>query len=137
MSCGVGHRLISDPTLLWLWLWYRPAATALIQLLDWEPPYAAGVAQEMAKKDKQTKNKETLLARCLCVCGVHFFNCHEQEPDSNIIFLVSPAVYGGSQARGQIGAVATSLHHSHSNAVIRAASTTYTTAHSNAGSLTH
>ena len=28
----------------------------------------------------------------------------------------TPAAYGGSQARGQIGAVAASLHHSHSNA---------------------
>ena len=28
----------------------------------------------------------------------------------------TPAAYGGSQARGLIGAVATSLHHSHSNA---------------------
>ena len=27
-----------------------------------------------------------------------------------------PAAYGGSQARGLIGAVATSLHHSHNNA---------------------
>ena len=27
MSCGVGHRLGSDPALLWLWC--RPAATAL------------------------------------------------------------------------------------------------------------
>ena len=30
--------------------------------------------------------------------------------------MVAPAAYGGSQARGQIGAAATSLHHSHSNA---------------------
>ena len=28
----------------------------------------------------------------------------------------APAAYGGSQARGPIGAVAASLHHSHSNA---------------------
>ena len=28
----------------------------------------------------------------------------------------TPMAYGGSQARGQIGAVATGLHHSHSNA---------------------
>lgn len=31
-------------------------------------------------------------------------------------FLVAPVEYGGSEARGQIGAVAASLHHSHSNA---------------------
>ena len=40
MSCGAGHRHGSDLTLLWLWR--RPAATAPIQLLAWEPPYASG-----------------------------------------------------------------------------------------------
>ena len=30
-------------------------------------------------------------------------------------FRAAPAVYGGSQARGRIGAVDTSLHHSHGN----------------------
>ena len=30
-------------------------------------------------------------------------------------FRAAPAAYGGSQARGQIGAVATGLHQSHSN----------------------
>ena len=32
------------------------------------------------------------------------------------IFMAAPAAYGSSQARGQIGAAAASLHHSHSNA---------------------
>ena len=51
----------------------------------------------------------------------------------------APAAYGGSQDRGPIGAVATSLHQSHSNtrSEIRPVSATYTTAHGNAGSLTH
>ena len=31
------------------------------------------------------------------------------------ISWAAPAAYGGSKARGPIGAVATSLHHSHSN----------------------
>ena len=35
-----------------------------------------------------------------------FFNC---------LFRVTPMTYGSSQARGQIGAVAASLYHSHSN----------------------
>ena len=48
MSCGVGHRCGSDPTLLWLW--YRPAASALIGPLAWEPPYAVGAALEKAKR---------------------------------------------------------------------------------------
>ena len=59
MSCGVGCRHGSDPALLWLWR--RPVATALIQRLAWEPPCAAGAAQEIAttttKKKKNTKNK--------------------------------------------------------------------------------
>ena len=42
-----------------------------------------------------------------------------------------------SQARGRIGAVAASLCQGHSNSGIRAVSATYTTAHGNAGSLTH
>ena len=42
MSCGVGRRRSSDPSLLWLWC--RPTAAALIRPLTWEPPYAAGVA---------------------------------------------------------------------------------------------
>ena len=31
LTCGVGHRCGSDPTLLWLWLWCRLAAVALIR----------------------------------------------------------------------------------------------------------
>ena len=51
MSCGVGHRHGLDPELLWLWR--RPAAKAPIRPLPWEPPYAAGVALEKAKKKKK------------------------------------------------------------------------------------
>ena len=43
----------------------------------------------------------------------------------------APMAYGGSLARGLIGAVATGQCQNHSN------SGSYTTAHSNAGSLTH
>ena len=57
MSCGVGCRYSSDPELLWLWC--RQAATALIRPLAWEPPCAAGVALEEAKKDKKEKKKKT------------------------------------------------------------------------------
>ena len=58
MSCGVDRRRGSDPALLWLWC--RPAATALIGPLAWEAPYAAGAAQEMAKgqKKKQKQNQK-------------------------------------------------------------------------------
>ena len=51
MSCGVGHRQGSDPTLLWLWC--GPAATAPIQLLAWEPPYATGVALKRQKRKRK------------------------------------------------------------------------------------
>ena len=37
-------------------LWRRPGATAPIQPLAWEPPYAAGTAQEIAKRQKKIKN---------------------------------------------------------------------------------
>ena len=50
MSCGVGRRGGSD--LVLLWLWHRPAATALIRPLPWEPPYAAGAA---LKKDQKKR----------------------------------------------------------------------------------
>ena len=33
---------VEDPALPWLWR--RPAATAPIQPLAWEPPYAAGLS---------------------------------------------------------------------------------------------
>ena len=49
MSWGVGRRRGSDPT----WLWCRPAATAPTGPLAWEPPYAAGVALEKAKRKKK------------------------------------------------------------------------------------
>ena len=48
MSCGVGRRRGSDPTLLWC----KPAAIAPIRPLAWEPPHAVGAAQEMAKNQK-------------------------------------------------------------------------------------
>ena len=56
MSCGVGHRWVSDPVLLWLWC--RPAAIAPIQPLVWEPPYADGAAlKSKKKKNKKQKTK--------------------------------------------------------------------------------
>ena len=39
--------------LVLLWLWYRPAATAPIGLLSWEPPYAVGAALKRKKKKKK------------------------------------------------------------------------------------
>ena len=53
VSCGVGCRCGSDPALLRLWP--TLAATAPIRPLAWEPPHAAGAAQEMAKRRKKKK----------------------------------------------------------------------------------
>ena len=50
VSYGVGQRRSSDPALLWLWL--RPAATALIGPLVWEPPYAMGEAPPPKKNHR-------------------------------------------------------------------------------------
>ena len=67
MSCGVGHRCGSDLALLWLWC--RPAATAPIRLLAWEPPYAMGVA---LKKDQKKKNCNIYVYEHLLISIVSF-----------------------------------------------------------------
>ena len=56
VSCGVGCRHCSDPALLWLW--HGPASIVLIRPLAWEPPYAAGAAQVIAKRQKQKQQKQ-------------------------------------------------------------------------------
>ena len=45
----------SDPELLWLWL--RPAATAPVGSLAWEPPCATGAALRRQKDQKKKKKK--------------------------------------------------------------------------------
>ena len=50
MSCGIGDRRGSDGMLLWLW--HRLAATAPIQPLACEPPYAAGAVLKRQKKER-------------------------------------------------------------------------------------
>ena len=54
MSCGVGRRCGLDLELLQLWC--RPAATASIGPLAWDPPYAMGVPLEKAKIQERKKN---------------------------------------------------------------------------------
>ena len=51
MSCGVGRRRGSGPTLPWLW--HRPVATAPVRPLAWVPPYAAGAALEKTKTNEK------------------------------------------------------------------------------------
>ena len=55
--------------------------------------------------DKDTQN--ALLYAIFISCQPPFFFC---------LFRAASEAYGGSEARDQIGAVATGLHHSHSNA---------------------
>ena len=51
----VSFRCGLDPELLWLWC--RPAATALIRPLAWELPYAMGAALEKTERQKNKKNR--------------------------------------------------------------------------------
>ena len=57
MSCGVGHRCSSDPTLLWLWR--RLAVVALSKPLAWELSYAAHAALKK-KKVKSGRRRESI-----------------------------------------------------------------------------
>ena len=50
-NSGVGLRHGSDLELLWLWP--RPAATALIGHLAWEPPYAVDAALKSGGKKRE------------------------------------------------------------------------------------
>ena len=75
MSCGVGCRLGSDPSLLWLWR--RLAATALIRPLAWETLYAAGAAQEKAKRKKE-KSQAPAQARRTWPNGITFRRENEE-----------------------------------------------------------
>ena len=54
MSCGVGGKRGSDPSLLWLWCRLTPVAP--IRPLVWELPYVVGEALG-GKKDRKLKKK--------------------------------------------------------------------------------
>ena len=56
MSCGVGPSCGLGLALLGVW--DRPAATAPIQPLAWEPPCAAGAALKRQKRQKKKEEKE-------------------------------------------------------------------------------
>ena len=56
VSCAVGHRHSSDPTLLWLW--HRPAAAALIQL-------GMSVYNECSPKKTEKKKRKERKHPCL------------------------------------------------------------------------
>ena len=55
MSCGVGRRQGSDPALLWPWC--KLTATAPIEPLAWEPPYAMSAALKKTERQKEKRNE--------------------------------------------------------------------------------
>ena len=52
MSCGIGCRCSSDPTLLWLWC--RLMAMAPTRPLAWEPLYGMSAALKTQKRSKKS-----------------------------------------------------------------------------------
>ena len=68
-----------------------------------------------------TESKGCFLKKCYFDRWAFFF-----------LFRATPEAHGSSQPTRQIGAAAAGLHHNHSNVCA-----TYTTAHSNTGSLTY
>ena len=70
MSSGVSRRRGLDPALLWLWR--RPAATALIRPLAWELPYAVGTA---------IKYIYILLSKLICI-----YKSREQNMQITVLF---------------------------------------------------
>ena len=74
-------------------LWCRPVATAPIRPLAWEPPYAEGVAQEMAKRLKKKKRKpqEDLKEELSC-CAVSKMTGGVASPRSGL-FASPSAVF--------------------------------------------
>ena len=74
--------------------------------------------------EKQVKNLALLLQQLRLLLWPMFGNFHmpwaqPKKLPSSLFFLVfsggAPVAYGGSQARGRIGAAATGLSHSYSN----------------------
>ena len=159
MSCGAGRRCSSD--LVWLWLWHRLAAVALIRLLACEPPCATGAAQKPKKEKRKKKCQKKLsftfsplstsMVLCMGNATRHRRVWQSPMPCLALLWVGSPVTplsffcfffcHLGLHPRhmkvprwGQIRAVAAGLSHSHSHSNARAPSATYTTAHGNAGS---
>ena len=71
MSSGVGCTCDLDPALLWLWL--RPAVTALIRSLAWKLPYATGAALKRPTGKKKKNQIKNFSSRSSC-CGLEEMN---------------------------------------------------------------
>ena len=54
VNCGVGCRRSLDPAIA-VAVVYRPATTALIRPLAWEPPYAMGMALKRTTTTKRSQ----------------------------------------------------------------------------------
>ena len=86
---------------------------AQVQSLAWEFLYAVG----MVKRRKNIQGGQGMCLQALEICQVQgpivplYYYCYYYY----CLFRAAPTPYGGSQARGRIGAVATGLNHSHSN----------------------
>ena len=76
-----------------LWLWHRPAATAPIQPLAWEPPYAMGAGKKEAGAQHLTQrlclSAHTLRLFTHLKEYLHFFDFHFPFPQ---LFL--PGAFG-------------------------------------------
>ena len=75
MSCGIGCRCGADPAMLWLW--HRPAATAPIRPLAWEPPYAAG--EDLGKKKSFWELVEFEIFYFLTWLEYEYFLCNNSQ----------------------------------------------------------
>ena len=73
------HSRGSDPMLLWLWC--RPAATAPIGPLAWEPPHAVGVALK-----GQNNNTTAVMRILLTVFGLFRPSLHSAPLSSTDLF---------------------------------------------------
>ena len=73
---------------------------AWVLSLAWELLHAIGAAKKNRKKYMRRRTPISGL-----LASVHFFS----------LFTAAATAYGGSQARGRIGAAAAGLHHSHGN----------------------
>ena len=83
MRCGIGRRRGLD--LVLLWLWRRPAATAPIGTLAWEPPYATGAALKRQKKKKKKKKKDKKLINV-----IHYINSTKKKTHMSLIDREKP-----------------------------------------------
>ena len=87
MRCGIGRRHCLDLALLWLWS--RPAATAPIGYLAWEPPCAAGEALKRPKKYIYIyMYMYVYIYICVCVC-VYMLKLEHRSLPSSTDFLMS------------------------------------------------